>query len=309
MIYTVTLNPAIDKTVEVGNFSAGGVNRVQSVRKDAGGKGINVSKCLKELGAETVAAVILAGDIGKQLAMMLKQMRIPLLRVDAPGENRVNLKIIDPVKGENTDINEPGPQIQAETLEQLKKKLGHSVGKGDIVILSGSLPAGADKDLYGQWTEYFRAHGALVYLDADGEAMQKGMAAIPYMIKPNNFELAALMGKESLTREEMIAESKRLLATGIQEIVISLGGDGALFVSNEGCYHAPALNVEVKSTVGAGDSVVAAMAYAKAKNLSREQTIRLAVAIGAASVMQTGTQSPAADLVWELAKQVTVTKL
>lgn len=309
MIYTVTLNPAIDKTVVIEDLRTGGVNRVVSVRSDAGGKGINVSKCLKNLGEASVAAAILAGQTGKQLSAMLEAMQIPMLRIQTEGENRTNLKIIDPVKRENTDINEPGPVIDAKTLESLKEKLGKSVGKGDIVVLSGSLPAGVDKGLYGQWIRYFRSHDASVFLDADGEPLQRALDALPYMIKPNNEELAAMLGKERLSMEELIAEGKRLHETGIPEIVISLGGDGALFISSDGCFRAEGLKVPVKSTVGAGDSMVAAMAYGKAKKLSREQKIRLSVAMGAASVMQDGSQSPESDLVWELTKQVSIEKL
>ena len=309
MIYTVTLNPAIDKTVVIENFRAGGVNRVASVREDAGGKGINVSKCLKNLGEKSVAAMILAGDTGAKLERMLGELGIPVLSVWTEGENRTNLKIIDPVNKANTDINEPGPVVSAALLEQFKEKLGSRIQPEDVVILSGSLPAGVDRGLYGEWTAYFRSLGACVYLDADGEPMEKGMKAIPYMIKPNNDELAALLGKEKLSIEEMLCQGKRLHDTGIEEIVISLGGDGALFVSKDGCYRAEGLKVEVKSTVGAGDSVVAAMAYAQVKKLSRQEKISLAVAIGAASVMQSGTQPPEAELVWELAKQVRFEKL
>ena len=122
-------------------------------------------------------------------------------------------------------------------------------------------------------------------------------------------ELAALLGKPALTLEEMLAEGRRLLESGIEEIVISLGGDGALFVSADGCFRAEGLQVPVKSTVGAGDSMVAAMAYGQAENLSREQMLRLAVAMGAASVMQSGSQPPESALVWELAKQVSLKKL
>lgn len=309
MIYTVTLNPAIDKTVVIENLHTGTVNRVASVREDAGGKGINVSKCLKNLGVPSVAAMILAGDTGKRLEAMLAQMQIPTLTVCAEGESRTNFKIIDPVKGENTDINEPGPVVTAELLGAFRAALSERIAAGDILILSGSLPAGVDRGLYGQWTEYFRGKGVFVYLDADGEPMRKGLAAVPYMIKPNNDELAALLGKERLTTEQMLAEGKRLLASGISQIVISLGGDGALFVSKEGCCYAEGLDVPVKSTVGAGDSVVAAMAYGQARNLTAEEKICLSMAMGAASVMQSGTQSPEAQLVWELAQQVKLKKL
>ena len=309
MIYTVTLNPAIDKTVVIENLSPGQVNRVASVRVDAGGKGINVSKCLRALGADTVAAAILAGSAGKQLEDMLKALNIPVLQVNVPGQSRTNLKIIDPVKKENTDINEPGPKVMPEDLDALRLMLGSKVKKGDSIVLSGSLPAGVEADLYRVWTTYFRELGAAVFLDADGEPMAQGIQASPYMIKPNNHELARLLGKEKLSLEEMCSEGKHLVESGIREVVISLGGDGALFVSNEGVFHAEGLSVPVKSTVGAGDSMVAAMVYSKEKGLDRETAIRLAVAMGAASVMQDGSQSPEKKLVEKLAQNVKLKKL
>ena len=309
MIYTVTLNPAIDKTVVIENFCAGTVNRIGMLREDAGGKGINVSKCLKNLGADSTASVVLAGDAGKRLEKMLGELGIPSLAVWAEGESRTNLKIVDLAKRENTDINEPGPAVSGELLEELKTKLGERILPGDLVILSGSLPAGVDRGLYGDWTAYFRSLGARVYLDADGEAMKQGLAAVPYMIKPNDGELAGLFGKEKLSRDEMVSEGRRLLETGIEEIVISMGSEGALFVSEDGCYFTQGLPVEVKSTVGAGDSMVAAMAFGDEQKLGREEKIRLAVAMGAGSVMQSGTQPPEANLVWELAKQVSLEKL
>ena len=309
MIYTVTLNPAIDKTVVIENLSPGQVNRVASVRVDAGGKGINVSKCLRALGADTVAAAILAGSAGKQLEDMLKALNIPVLQVNVPGQSRTNLKIIDPVKKENTDINEPGPKVMPEDLEALRMMLGSKVKKGDSIVLSGSLPAGVEADLYRVWTTYFRELGAAVFLDADGEPMALGIQAGPYMIKPNNHELARLLGKEKLSLEEMCSEGKHLVESGIREVVISLGGDGALFVSNEGVFHAEGLSVPVKSTVGAGDSMVAAMVYSKEKGLDRETAIRLTVAMGAASVMQDGSQSPEKELVEKLAQNVKLKKL
>ena len=309
MIYTVTLNPAIDKTVVIENFDAGSVNRVKSVREDPGGKGINVSKCLRELGETSVAAVILAGQTGERLKSMIENAGVSVLAVWAEGENRTNLKIIDPIKKENTDINEPGPVVTEELLDQLKLTVGRRVLPGDIVILSGSLPAGVDKGLYGAWTTYFRGLGVCVYLDADGEAMHKGLAAIPYMIKPNDAELAALLGKTSLTEDQMIEEGKRLHNAGVEEIVISLGGDGAVFINKDGTFRAEGLKVDVKSTVGAGDSMVAAMAYGQSRKLGREAQMQLAVAMGAGSVMQSGTQPPEADLVWELAQRVKIAKL
>ena len=306
MTYTVTLNPAIDKTVEIPDFTAGKVNRVQSLRIDAGGKGINVTKCLASLGQKSIAAMILGGNSGESIRQMLAQQGISTLVVTVAGETRTNLKIVDSTGYTNTDINEPGPMVSKEVLLQLKNKIGNVIRPGDVVILSGSLPKGADAETYQQWCQYFQSLGAQVYLDADGEAMRLGIQAVPYLIKPNDEELSRLLGKPMDSLEDLLQAGHTLLDSGIQEVVISLGGKGALFLNQEGSYLAEALTVPVRSTVGAGDSMVAAMAYSKEKNLSREEQIRLAVAMGAASVMCDGTQAPEKDLVWELAKQVKI---
>lgn len=306
MIYTVTLNPAIDKTVEIPDFTTGKVNRVCSLRLDAGGKGINVTKCLMNLGVESIAAMICGGSSGKKLLTMLSHQHVQTLAVSVPGETRTNLKIIDPTGKTNTDINEAGPEIPHETLETLKHALEERIQPGDGIILSGSLPKGADVTTYQRWCEYFRSRGALVYLDADGEAMKAGIQAKPYMIKPNDEELARLLGKPMQSLEDLLQAGTALVENGIEEVVISLGSKGALFLNRDSIHLAKALMVPVRSTVGAGDSMVAAMAYSKAKNLPREQQIRLAVAMGAASVMCDGTQAPEKELVWELAKQVEI---
>lgn len=309
MIFTVTLNPALDKTIVVSDFTPGQVNRVASVRVDAGGKGINVSKCLRALGEPSIAAAILAGSRGEELEEMLRAGDVMPLAVWVDGQTRTNLKIIDPYRKENTDINEPGPAAAAEQLEQLKERIAERLNPGDLVILSGSLPAGADRTLYQRWTAYFKEKGAIVLLDADGEALFQGLQATPYLIKPNNDELARLKGAEHLTMEQMIAMGRELLTQGIRDVVISLGGDGALFLSEEGVFRAEGLNVPVRSTVGAGDSMVAAMAFGICRGLDREAQIALAMAMGAASVMQDGSQAPDRELVETLAQQVKIEKL
>lgn len=306
MIYTVTLNPAIDKTVVISEFATGRVNRIQSLRIDAGGKGINVTKCLASLGICSIAAVLLGGGSGNKISQMLEHQGFQIMPVWVSGETRTNLKVVDPILHINTDINEPGPDVLFEELEQLRNDIGQRINKGDVIILSGSLPKGSDSSTYRKWCSYFQKLGALVYLDADGEAMREGIQAIPYMIKPNDEELSRLLGKPMNDLDDLILAGQSLLATGIQEVVISLGAKGGLFLNNDGIYLADALTVPVCSTVGAGDSMVAAMAYGKEKNLPRQQQIQLAVAMGAASVMCDGTQAPDRELVWELTKQVKI---
>lgn len=304
MIYTVTLNPAIDKTATIPSFSAGTVNRVDSLREDAGGKGINVSKCLKALGTQSVAAMILAGEAGTHLAQLVRDEGLTVLSVTAKGQTRTNLKIIASQLGQNTDINEPGPQVCPEVLQNLMDTLSDKILPGDIVILSGSLPKGAPQDTYRRWSEYFSALGARVFLDADGTCMAVGIGGKPYLIKPNETELSRVLQRPIDTIDALLAGGKELLAAGITNVVISLGGDGALFLWEDCIYRAKSLSVPVLSTVGAGDSVVAAMAYGLENNLSKEDQIRLAMAMGAASVMQSGSQAPDAKTVWDLCDKV-----
>lgn len=309
MIYTVTLNPAIDKTATIPSFSAGTVNRVDSLREDAGGKGINVSKCLTALGTPSVAAMILAGEAGTHLAQLVRDEGLTVLSVTAEGQTRTNLKIIASQLGQNTDINEPGPQVCPEVLQNLMDTLSDKILPGDIVILSGSLPKGAPQDTYRRWSEHFSAIGARVFLDADGACMAEGIQGKPYLVKPNETELSRVLQRPMDTIDALLAGGKELLAAGITNAVISLGGDGALFLWEDSIYRAKSLSVPVLSTVGAGDSVVAAMAYGLQNNLSKEEQIRLAMAMGAASVMQSGSQAPDAKTVWDLAKQVAFTRL
>ena len=306
MIYTVTLNPAIDKTAYIPGFSAGSVNRVQTLREDAGGKGINVSKCLKTLGTKSVAAVILAGETGKYLETLLQKEGLEILSVQAQGQTRTNLKIVDQKSGQNTDINEPGPTVDESVLQSLCNTLCEKIRPGDIVILSGSLPKGAAPETYRLWTEQFHTIGAKVILDADGAPMAEGIKAAPDMVKPNETELARLLNTPLDTHDQILAAGKALLAMGISNVVISMGGDGAVFLWKDESCRAESLSVPVQSTVGAGDSVVAAMAYGLEKNLPRQEQIALAMAMGAASVMQSGSQAPDLSTVQTLSRQVQI---
>ena len=308
MIYTVTLNPAIDKTAVITSFTAGTVNRVETLREDAGGKGINVSKCLKALGTESVAVLLLAGDAGKHLAGLLEQEGLQLLCGQAQGQTRTNLKIVAPGLGQNTDINEPGPKADEETLGALLEELCGKIAADDIVVLSGSLPVGAPADTYRRWTETLQNKGAKVFLDADGPAMAEGVKGKPYLVKPNETELSRLLGRPMETEAQILAGGKALLKMGVARALISLGGEGAYFMEKGDVYRAKSPRVEVRSTVGAGDSVVAAMAYGLQENLSVEESLLLAMAMGAASVMQTGTQAPDKELVSRLYRQAEVTK-
>lgn len=291
MIYTVTLNPALDKTVEIPGFTLDTVNRITTLRTDPGGKGINVSKVIAKLGGTSKALGILGGTSGHAIADQLQARGLDCDFCFVEGETRTNLKVIDPVNHTNTDINEPGLKVNESILNGLLWRLTTLVEPGDVVVLAGSLPAGAPKDTYRTWTSECRRAGAKVFLDADGELLAEGIEALPNLIKPNNDELSRLMGRKLETVEELRDAAFSLLEKGIEEVVVSMGGRGALYVTREKTIYAEGLKVKVGSTVGAGDSVVAALAYAADTGMALEDAVRLSTATGAANVMCSGTQA------------------
>ena len=305
MIYTVTLNPALDKTVEMPSLTVDAVNRITSMRTDPGGKGINVSKVIQKLGGASVAAGILGGDTGRAILSALTEMGLTTLFHFVEGETRTNMKIIDPDNHTNTDINEPGVTVSEEILEKLLEELLAKVTKEDIVVISGSMPKGSPKDTYYTWTKAFREKGAKVILDADGDLLKAGLKASPYLIKPNNHELGALTGRALETPEEIAETAAELMKEyGIGKVVVSMGGDGAVYVTKDKTIYAVGLKVPVGSTVGAGDSVVAALAVSEEEGKTLEETVRLSMAVGAANVMCSGTQAAEYEVVETLLPKV-----
>lgn len=306
VIYTLTLNPAVDKTVVIPHFTVGGVNRITSIRTDVGGKGINVSKCLQQLGTNSTAVTFLGGSTGKWAENELSRFGIQLLSAEVSQSTRTNLKIIDPESHRTTDINEPGPVITPENFTILLEKLDASIVPGDILILSGSLPPGLPPTTYRDLITRYRQRSVLTYLDADGDSFRLGITAAPDLIKPNIEELSRFAGKKLENEADILHTANTLLAQGIGEIAISLGSQGALFIASDCCWQAKGLQVPVLSTVGAGDSMVAALAYGKAAGLPQEQRLKLSIAISAASVMCSGTQPPEQETIETLYHQVEI---
>ena len=306
MIYTVTLNPALDKTVEIPSFSLDKVNRVAALRTDPGGKGINVSKVIAALGGQSVAMGILGGNTGNAIADKLQEMGLCCDFTFVSGETRTNLKIVDPEKGSFTDVNEPGCEVSQAVLDEVLEKLTAKILPGDIVILSGSLPKGAPVDTYCQYVAACKKAGAKVFLDADGGAMQAGLEAKPYLVKPNDEELSRLLGRKMSSVEELTEGAKLLLAQGVEKVIVSMGGRGALYVTNQLLVRTEGLDVPVASTVGAGDSVVAALALAEEQGFSLEEAAVFSTAVGAANVMCSGTQAAERSAVETLMPKVVI---
>lgn len=306
MIITVTFNPAIDKTAEVDTLHVGGLNRLRNVMQDAGGKGVNVSKTIKALGGETIATGFLAGSTGEYIQTTLDALGITSDFVWVDGRTRTNLKVLDKDM-ELTELNEAGPIITETEIERLKEKLLSLVDEQALVVLSGNVSAGVRKDIYKDIITAVKAKGGRVVLDADGELFAEGIQAKPLVIKPNKYELATYFNvPQDCENSEIIRLAKTLLNEECQLVVVSMGKEGSIFISDAGVYQAEALHIEAHSSVGAGDAMVAAIAYGITQQLPMEELIALAVACSAGAVMTKGTSPAEKAVVDALQEKVVV---
>jgi 1-phosphofructokinase len=309
MIITVTLNPALDKTIEIDEFIIGSVNRIVSTRVDAGGKGINVSKVIKELQHESIALGFLGGSSGNHIKSYLDDLNINNDFIFVKGETRTNIKIIDKVNNTHTDINENGPSLVEEDIIKIKEKVMKYCKPDSLVVLSGSVPSEVNSDIYSEIIKDIKSKGGKVILDADGELLIQGIKAGPYMVKPNIDELEKAFGISINNQDEVIKVAKKILEYGVKYVVISQGSEGSIFISNDKVAKVNGIKVEVKSTVGAGDSMVAALAIAVEKDYSFEEAIKLACATSTANVMTEGTQTGRVVDIEKLKKEITISYL
>ena len=309
MIITVTLNPALDKTVILPGFAVNTVNRVSATRLDPGGKGINVSKVVKALGGKTLALGVLGGAAGGYIQAAMDKMELPNDMVLTGEITRTNLKIIDPLLQTNTDINEPGGPVSEETLDAVWHKLTKAVKPGDTVVLAGKNPPGMPDSRLADWVT--RLHGMKVYtcVDTVGEPMQQAIAAQPDIIKPNREELAEIAGRRMVTDDDVLTAARELVGRGVGLVTASLGADGAIFVTRNQAFRGYAPKVSVVSVVGAGDAMMAALTHYSAAGCSLEETARRSIAVSVASFMCSGSEAPELNMILPLIDQVRLEKL
>jgi 1-phosphofructokinase len=279
MIYTVTLNPSIDYIVEVEDVKLGGLNRMKRDLKLPGGKGINVSRVLKQLGAENTAIGFLGGFTGRFIDDKLREDSIRTDFVTVRGDTRINIKL---KHGDETEINGLGPDINGEEADALLFKLS-ALHEDDIVILSGSIPPSLGGDFYERLIGACRQAGAEFVIDTTGEALMKALVHKPLLVKPNHHELAELFGVELHTREEIAAYGRKLLEAGAQNVLISMAGEGALLITADKVYHATAPKGTVRNSVGAGDSMIAGFVGTYVLNGDPLEAFRTGVASGSAT--------------------------
>ena len=310
MIYTVTLNPALDKTMFISDFSLDKVNRPEKVRLDAGGKGINVSRIITSLGGKTKAFGILGGNSGRIILKMLLSEKIPDNFILVKGETRTNLKIVDYKNNTYTDINESGESCSNEDIEEILLELLDTVKQGDTVVFAGSPPKGADCNTYKEWIIRFKQKGARVFLDADKEALRSGIEASPYFIKPNIDELSSLIDKKLTSVDDVAAVAyDTVLKYGIERVAVTMGENGSLLADKTNVFYAKPVKVKVKSTVGAGDSFLAAYALAEENGLDTKSALKYAAAVSSAKVMCEAVKSPDKFMIEKVISEIEILKI
>ena len=281
MVYTVTFNPSLDYIVEVKNFELGMTNRTSYEHMLPGGKGINVSIVLNNLEFDTTAFGFVAGFTGKQICDMVSEYGIntDFIHVDN-GFSRINMKIKN-IDG--TEINGMGPQISEDNLHSLVSKIDR-LSSGDVLVLAGSIPSCISDDIYRRIMERLQGRGVKIIVDATSRLLLNVLEYHPFLIKPNQHELGDIFGVKLESKEEVIPYARRLQDMGAVNVLISMGGKGAVLIDEHGkVYEADAPKGELKNSVGAGDSMVAGFMAGYLQTCNYEDAFRMGVATGSAS--------------------------
>ena len=286
MVYTVTCNPALDYVVRLGDFRAGGVNRTEGEAVRFGGKGVNVSTVLSRLGVENVAWGFLAGFTGRALERELEKngVRTDFIRLPE-GLTRINVKI---KAGEETEINGRGPDIPPAALEALLLRLD-GLEEGDVLVLSGSVPASLPDGVYRRMLRRLEGRGVLAAVDAAGDLLWETLPCRPFLIKPNHHELGDMFGRTLSTDREIAGCARQLQERGARNVLVSMAGDGSLLLDETGaCRRLGAPRGRVRSSVGAGDSMVAGFLAGWLRTGDYAAAHRLGAAAGSATAFSDG---------------------
>ncbi len=309
MIYTLTLNPAIDRELTVEEIEFDKVLSTLEARIDFGGKGFNVSRLLKSLGTSSVAVGFVGGNTGRRLEIGLHELGIDSDFVWVDTETRTNISVVTQAHDHYLKVNEKGPLVDETKQAELLRKIESIAQAGDWWILAGSLPPGVDDSFYARIIKLLNERDAVAILDTTGEALRLGCYETPFLIKPNGEETQALTGLPVETPEQVAIAATELRNMGAQNVAISLGKAGALLQTAEATWmvHPPA--IKEKNPIGAGDSMVGGLVWALAQGIPLQEALSWGVASGAAAASLSGTEVGSLDLVTELRSQVRIEAL
>ncbi|WP_223700886.1 1-phosphofructokinase [Sutcliffiella deserti] len=279
MIYTITLNPSIDYVMQVASFKEGAVNRAENTMYYPGGKGINVSRVLKRLGADNTALGFTAGFTGDFIKARLIEEQVSVQLIEVEGNSRINVKL---KADEETEINGTGPIVDEDAeirlIEQLDK-----LKPSDYVVIAGSVPSTVPATIYRTIMKKCNEHEAKVVVDTGGSLLKDLLAYKPFLIKPNHHELGDLFGVSIRSKEEAIEYAGKIHEQGVENIVVSMAGEGALLYSNSGIFIAKAPKGNVKNSVGAGDSLVAGFLAGYLQHNNIAEALQYGIASGSAT--------------------------
>ncbi len=288
MIYTITLNPALDRTLQVEKVRPDDSNRIEREQRYAGGKGIDVSRVLTTLGVGNKALGFVGGFAGEELEGRLLNEGIGCDLIRISKETRTNIVINNVSTGHQTVFNARGPKIMPYELMQMIHKI-EKLDRPDVVVISGSLPPGIHPEIYHKIIEISRSRGAKVLLDTDGDALKVGILGLPDVIKPNVHELSRLVGEKLEGMDEIISAAHTVRELGIETVLVSMGAGGILLVKENEQYLASPPKVKVENTIGAGDSAVAGFVYGLTGGKDVKKALICAVAAGTATTLRSGT--------------------
>lgn len=289
MIGTITLNPCIDKTVIIDGFHYGGMNRVNSKRADVSGKGINVSIVLKQLSADVRTLGFQYENGYHALVKGLDKLGIDYEGVTVEGTLRENVKVMDMQTSITTELNQKGDFVDTDKILEFEQMLERCLDALDILVVTGSVPQGVPDDYYHKLIKKAKEKGVRTVLDAEGELLQQGLMAKPYLIKPNLFEFETAFGLKSREHAEILTICRKLIADGVTVVCLSMGGEGAMIVDEKEAYLCRPTKIDVKSTQGAGDSLVAGMCIAMEEGLAIDEMLRYGVSAAQGSLIREGT--------------------
>lgn len=300
MIYTLTVNPAIDYVIHIDDLKPGEVNRSNSEQIFFGGKGINVSFVLNTLGIESTALGFIAGFTGDEIERRLKELDIKTDFVKLEqGNTRINVKL---KADKETDINGQGPSISEDKLEEFFEKIDN-LQKGDMLVIAGSVPNTLPKDIYQQIMSRLYENDIKFVVDATGDLLKKALHYKPFLIKPNSFELSEIVGRELKDTDDIVAAAKQMQSLGAKNVLVSMAADGAVLITENGDIHKiGTVRGKVKNSVGAGDSMVAGFLAGYMQNGDYEYALKLGTAAGGATAFSDGLAEK--ELIYDLIKQI-----
>lgn len=309
MITAVSLNPSIDRTLRIDSLNAGGLNRVTEHSDAAAGKGVNVALAASVLGEAAECIGFMYEEGSTKFKRRLSDAGVSYDFVMCEGAVRVNTKVLDASKGEITEFNMSGSAVSAEQLEQMTGMVREHAQSTDFLVLSGSMPAGCPVDYYRTLAKECVNTNTKVILDADGDRFRAGLEAGPFLIKPNRYELELLTGHILSSTTEVLDAALACVYRGVKVVVVSLGAEGAIITDGKEGWYAKAKRVEIRSTVAAGDTMIAGLAAGFAQAYDLQNALRLGVAAATVRCMTDPEKMIDAELIKEIYPQIIMEKL